>query len=881
MGKEATPKEVRPSTTRAGGNLPSRQNFSPDAVSTVVPKKKGKIAASSPLSKMSTDDENDLTCGSIGHELTPETAETAKTAETAGTTETPENPESSIIKNVESELGDRECYDDMEISSEEEGTIIIKARMSPDIGKLSRYFNLPLEECFSVNDEINAPAIKIKDKDYEFSVDPEMIEKAEESKFYGREDEYPFEHMSDLHELSVLFGKDEISQRYYFLKLFPFTLGGAARTWYNCLEPGCITSKEECLQVFYNKYYPASKIQALKNEISNFSQKETEDLPQAWGRFDRLCRKCPTNGFKENETLDIFYNGLTENTRIYLDSIAGSVFRERTIDEAFELLETISRNYDDWNIEEIFPEKKGGMLELDKETMKEASKDIKEKGIKTSHLKELSEMGIKLPDDQPCFPIQVNVINSTQGNEKVTSPIEVLNMNDFAYRHYPEESNIRMMIMENSHKIKFLREELHANVGEVKRMVKHCEMMNNQVGQMIDLQNQFYESLIMKKQVCGVNTRGGASTQDPDYPEDHPRRKEQEAQKKKLSAGKSPNENQDESEERENDISISDAETEDNNNEEEESSPPEEEVPQENENIEESETTEKEDPQPSTEKNKKKNHPNPQKGKERDPWVQRPIPYPQEVTKTLDDARFEKFYEIIRSLYLQIPLTDAIKMPPYSKYMKDIVTNKRKIPTDAITAMLAEYSFRGKMPEKRGDPGIPTIPCYIKETYVKYALCDLGAGVSVMPFSLYKKLNLNKLVPTEVSLQMADKSTARPIGICEDVPISIANVVIPTDFVVLEMPEDDNLSIILGRPFLNTAGAVIDCTESKVTFNVKGKEHTIYFPKKKVVIMASQMVNCIKRNVLIVGSFEIPLPPPEPKYATIMIGTIPVKYEVT
>ena len=66
------------------------------------------------------------------------------------------------------------------------------------------------------------------------------------------------------------------------------------------------------------------------------------------------------------------------------------------------------------------------------------------------------------------------------------------------------------------------------------------------------------------------------------------------------------------------------------------------------------------------------------------------------------------------------------------------------------------------------------------------------------------------MVPTEVSLQMADKSTAVPIGICEDVPISIANVLMPTDFVVLEMPEDDNLSIILGRPFLNTAGAVIN-----------------------------------------------------------------------
>ena len=118
---------------------------------------------------------------------------------------------------------------------------------------------------------------------------------------------------------------------------------------------------------------------------------------------------------------------------------------------------------------------------------------------------------------------------------------------------------------------------------------------------------------------------------------------------------------------------------------------------------------------------------------------------------------------------------------------------------------------------------------------MKYALCDLGAGVSVMPFSLYKKLNLKKLVPTEVSLQIADTSTAIPIGICEDVPISVATVLIPRDFVVLDMPEDDNLSIILGRPFLNTVEAVIDCTGSKVTFNIKGKEHTSISPRRKLL----------------------------------------------
>ena len=190
---------------------------------------------------------------------------------------------------------------------------------------------------------------------------------------------------------------------------------------------------------------------------------------------------------------------------------------------------------------------------------------------------------------------------------------------------------------------------------------------------MVSLQNELHENLIENKQVCGVNTRGGASTQDPDYPENHPKRKEQEALKKKSFVGKSPNENKDidDSQEQDKDISISDAETEDDNIEKEESSPPEGEQ-HEAENTEEPKPTEKEDPQSSTEKNKKKKHPNNQKGKDRDPWVQRPIPYPQEVMISLDDAKFEKFLELIKTLCLQIPLVDAIKIPPYSKYMEDI-----------------------------------------------------------------------------------------------------------------------------------------------------------------------------------------------------------------
>ena len=133
------------------------------------------------------------------------------------------------------------------------------------------------------------------------------------------------------------------------------------------------------------------------------------------------------------------------------------------------------------------------------------------------------------------------------------------------------------------------------------------------------------------------------------------------------------------------------------------------------------------------------------------------MPFPPKSTKKKDDEEFERIAEMMRPVFLRTRLTDILKMPPYAKYMKDIITNKRKIPEAEISTMLANYTFKDGVPKKPGDQGIPTIPCSFKKNYVKTALCDLGAGVSVMPLSLYKRLELNKLTPTKISLQMADK----------------------------------------------------------------------------------------------------------------------------
>ncbi|KAK1641773.1 hypothetical protein QYE76_059578 [Lolium multiflorum] len=570
--------------------------------------------------------------------------------------------------------------------------------------------------------------ISIRDKDYDFSLDLSHIAIVEKTPFCGTEKESAVEHMTELSTLSGLFSDDIKMRTYFVAKIFPFSLKDDAKTWYNNLSPGSIKSPKELLDVFFRKYFPASAQHAALQRIYNFDQEDGEKLPEAWARFCSLIRAQPDHDLEKHDLLDIFYSGLTIESRAYLDSCAGCVFRKRTPDDAEELLAKIGRNHDDWSTPEPTPTpivKKRGMIKLNDEDMREAKKSLKEKGIK--------------PEDVKNLP-----------------PIEDI-----------------------------------------------CETIPP-------------SSMI----------------EDPLYPEGHPKRIEQDSQPIKTSAPskkkKKKHKNVVESSEPVNDpnsISISDAETESGNEHDEDNdkndTPDKEEIEKEPEKHAKNKKYTKEDF--ITEKH----------GNEREPWVQKQMPFPAKKLKSKEEEHYNKFCDWMKPLFLQIPLTDAIKLPPYSKYMKDIVTNKRKVPNEEISTMLANYSFNGKIPKKLGDPGIPTIPCSIKNNYVRTALCDLGAGVSVMPFSLYKRLDLDKLIPTDISLQMADKSTAIPVGLCENVPVQVTqHCLILTDFVVLEMPEDDNMSIILGRPFLNTAGAVIDCNKGMVTFNVDNKEHTVYFPKR-------------------------------------------------
>ena len=140
------------------------------------------------------------------------------------------------------------------------------------------------------------------------------------------------------------------------------------------------------VNAFFQKYFPASAQHAALQKIYNFDQDDGEKLPEAWARFCSLIRARPGHDLEKHDLLDIFYSGLTIESRAYLDSFAGYVFRKRTPDEAEELIAKIRQNHDDWATPEPTPTpilKKRGMIELNDEEMREAKKSLKEKGIKS------------------------------------------------------------------------------------------------------------------------------------------------------------------------------------------------------------------------------------------------------------------------------------------------------------------------------------------------------------------------------------------------------------------------------------------------------------------------------------------------------------------
>ncbi|XP_016173088.1 uncharacterized protein LOC107615547 [Arachis ipaensis] len=161
-------------------------------------------------------------------------------------------------------------------------------------------------------------------------------------------------------------------------------------------------------------------------------------------------------------------------------------------------------------------------------------------------------------------------------------------------------------------------------------------------------------------------------------------------------------------------------------------------------------------------------------------------------------------------------------MPLYAKFFKELINKKRSWNEKEKVILTQECNavIQRGLPPKLKDPGSFIISCTICNRILDKALCDLGASINLMPLSLMKKFAIEKVKPTRMSLQMPDRSLKIPNGVVENLLVKIREFIFLADFVILDMEEEGHSSIILGRPFLATAKAIIDVENGEMTLSV-------------------------------------------------------------
>ena len=170
-----------------------------------------------------------------------------------------------------------------------------------------------------------------------------------------------------------------------------------------------------------------------------------------------------------------------------------------------------------------------------------------------------------------------------------------------------------------------------------------------------------------------------------------------------------------------------------------------------------------------------------------------------------------------------MPFTEVVtQMPLYAKFLKEILSKKRIFAEEGVVNLTATYSavIKNNLPEKMKGPGSFTIPCTIGGFEIKKALCDSDASINLMPLSVARKLSLRELTPTTVTLQMADRTMAKPEGVIEDVLVKVGKFVFPVNFIILDIEEDSQVPLLLGRAFLATGAALIDMQKGVLTLRV-------------------------------------------------------------
>ncbi|KAI3465183.1 hypothetical protein Pfo_021846 [Paulownia fortunei] len=517
----------------------------------------------------------------------------------------------------------------------------------------------------------------------------------------------------------------------------------------------------------------------LKSEIAQFRQQDFEPLYEAWERFKDFLRR-----------LQYFYNGLNGQTRTIIDAAAGGTLMSKTTNEAHILLEDMVTNSYQWPSERSFMKKIADVLEVDLFTQLAAQVSALSNQIVAWTSNGASQGIDSMASTSTSFM-------DTKGNEQAN----FVNNHNFNFRgnqlptHYhPGLKNYENFSYANNQNV-LQPPPGYNNPPHLNPQVDEAKIDNieTQLGHLASSLGAQMKS--METQIGQLATEINAQKHEGNFPSDTEMNPRKYCKAIQFRSGTKINGPKIRSSKVDEPMASTSSE-----------SPimeqPNEEEMQSNEQI----GVEKVKSTPNFETSK----------------FNVPILFPQRFQKKKIDSQFAKFLEIFKKIHINIPFADALEqMPNYAKFMKDFEAVNL---TEECSAILQK-----KLPQKLKDPGNFTIPCTIGGSFFDKALCDLGASINLMPLSIFRKLGIREVKPSTITLQFADRPLTYPRGVVEDVFVKVDEFIFPADFVVLDMEEDQEISLILGRPFLATGHALIDVqcgeltlrvNEDKVMFNI-------------------------------------------------------------
>ncbi|GJU86629.1 reverse transcriptase domain-containing protein [Tanacetum coccineum] len=545
------------------------------------------------------------------------------------------------------------------------------------------------------------------------------------------------------------------SDQFFRLEKTILMTTSVAHRWLEKEPPHSILTWEDLVSKFINEFFPPSRTTNLRNEISNLQQKFDESFYEAWDRYKDLFHACPYHGFTELHQLDTFYNALNPTDQDSLNSAAGGNLLERSTQDVLTIIENKSkvRNSRNKSVVSQVKSSDGNSSSSDiaklTHAVNQQTSDVTT--AMTAILKQFQATSppasIKAVERFALLVVVLILIIS------VSPPMAILSQNiGIIFKdtlQQPQKMNdVNMKAMQ-------------AQINNVKNKLRN-EMPSSIQGSMSNQTNELKNMMASFFQMNTASTSGTGSL--PSNTVGNPK-----GELKAITTRSGL---------------VLDGPT--------VPMPPPFINPEEDECVEETlmdsehgEYTIKVPP-PLVQKAK----PSSQRNfmiHQRDPRYPH-IPYPsrinQEKQKEKDEVQIHKFWKMFKQLHINISFADAlILIPKYQKMLKSLLSNKEKLIELANTPLNENCSavILKKLPEKLGDPGKFLISCGFSKLKCK-ALADLGASINLMPLSVWRKLGLPELISTLMLNLLIMRFALR----------------------------DPCVSLILGRPFLRTARALID-----------------------------------------------------------------------